>query len=741
LAADWAHHVPGVNSSLARIIERLVLTGDPPELGATVDRLLATGIGPDQTGLRVARVVEEWVGTLLSWEGEWVDFSPLDRLRLIEMLDRLPESGVPSVEEDIAFSVSEQGPTSPPPELLNPGFIAGDHGDAHDTSDWIRFADGIVMTHRITDSELPRLDLGADLALLDVAFPFRLSSNGALVTHRCTPDGCQLDCAEGWDLRLQPGDLLCVRLTIDEPNSSDDATNAARLVLTRLDEVASTPTIRDLATRAYASIDAGGGPVSVRQLTTNMLDRRPDCFEQATVPISELIEELGWELRGRLIADRPDRWRTHQRRDLYAHAARTALSPVQRAQVRAAFDAATRAENDERSSLATLDSLSDPVVLGAFSASVFDQPDLHELNQLDHFLDRVERVAARGRHRAVCAWLRALIAERRGRPLEARDHLESGHRADPEWGPVAERLAWAQLDAGEFDAATDTDRRLAAEIGQLQLSDSVYRLWHSLAAFLTRQTGATSRLLDHLDAVPFGPSGVEPQGLERSTFTLPWQRLDPLVAEVVLLWFGGIRRYLELRSELLEPPLAELAARWEPCRRSAYDIVGLDPGRSITLRDLTTKDRISVIDTHSLGSRLSLEQVVCALVVADLESRHVLLGPVFDVIAEDEESLIEICEAEDAHRLIQWARRATLLSTGAVGARAASSGTNSPELSGLAIPETETATPDGVDDPFSPDPTPPADVAGSPGFEPQTSTSDQIDLAMPPSTDDDTIRP
>jgi len=89
--------------------------------------------------------------------------------------------------------------------------------------------------------------------------------------------------------------------------------------------------------------------------------------------------------------------------------------------------------------------------------------DPERLEATAAFSERMLGVARRPPEVCVARLLAAVVAERRGDPLEGEAHLHLAAEADAGWGPAIDRLAWYASDRGDAAEAVRLLRLLGAD--------------------------------------------------------------------------------------------------------------------------------------------------------------------------------------------------------------------------------------------------------------------------------------
>ncbi|MEZ5230982.1 MAG: hypothetical protein R2710_31180 [Acidimicrobiales bacterium] len=127
---------------------------------------------------------------------------------------------------------------------------------------------------------------------------------------------------------------------------------------------------------------------------------------------------------------------------------------------------------------------------------------------------------------------------------------------------------------------------------------------------------------------------------------------DPIIFDAALNEGGLFRRFLVDRGALLPPDEYLLASAWVTVTRSVHEILSVEPGTGLVVRDLATGDQYQVrerIFSHDavVGAR------ICARVVPDGQA-HQLLGSVIGVPTGREEPLLDLCADGDPFELCAY---------------------------------------------------------------------------------------
>lgn len=127
--------------------------------------------------------------------------------------------------------------------------------------------------------------------------------------------------------------------------------------------------------------------------------------------------------------------------------------------------------------------------------------------------------------------------------------------------------------------------------------------------------------------------GDSPEALEQAF-------ADPLARDVVLFEGGAFDDFLALRGSLLPPDEAQMAELWLDVERSVHEVLTVQAGQSMTLRDVRTGEVQEVPDTI-WSQQVQPGELYCARVVPAGETRQIFSG-LEPVTPEESENLLAL---------------------------------------------------------------------------------------------------
>lgn len=696
--------VPAVQLATREVIASQILQDDPPETWVTAQRLAAEGLDDakivGQLALALVPSIQAAVG-----DGS-ADGKPFDRDGYVEALERLPLPEAEEVEdliidtvrsrqrleiEDMEDSVAAQlGGRSPVIDLLLDKVV--DHLLRTDAGirllpgdrviETRSLTEGIVLTHRLTDAEraVGSLSASFDLAGFRDRPALHLGSDERIEASSVERGHLAWRPPDGWLDQFEPGDLLCVRVAgdgqvtievLDEEPAPDAAlVNRLRAVY---DETVSEPRL----------------PVSALDLLFGVLAEDPTTFSHPRLPLAEVAEHAGLERRQDEVAHDASVWYagTTSRRQWRVL---SRLDDLELAEpVIAVLGAADLSSGIDRDLVAAVHEIPDdpalaelvgemgPESLDVLMAELFDEIEQVPETRGSDFAALLVDIAHRPKATATAHLVAAISREREPDAPAAEKHLEAGHLADPDNVMITDRLAWYASDRGDAARAKrlwreclvhgDVSRDLAEvdrnaepahrQLGrndpcwcgsgrkfkqchlgsqELPLADRVGWLRRKAVAYLERRGGTEEDVTDIAMARASDPTDEESV---QDAFD------DPLVMDLALTEGRWFRSFLSERGELLPEDELQLASSWLLVERTVYEVVTVDPGVGLVLRDLRTGDELSVREA-AFSSDARKGMAICGRAVPDGET-HQFMGGLVPVRVGMESELLELLDQAD----------------------------------------------------------------------------------------------
>lgn len=468
----------------------------------------------------------------------------------------------------------------------------------------------------------------------------------------------------------------------------------------------------DAAHDAYHRLAASdeGYSVSIEDVAWQMLVSDSGAFRSARPPLADVCAAAGLDRRVNRVAHDDSVWRNDRHTQmLYQVNVETPDEHLRRVLRRAvpAIDNPETPDHALRNALEScgtdelLDILADVILpprmlpLDGYAA---DDPSAPRY--AFELVDRALGTARRSKERLTAEYLAAVLRERCGEPVAAEEHLRRAHAAVPRIGAVVERLGWYCSDRGDARGANRWWRELSGGHESLatiepflsrgeqgarlrrndpcwcgsgrkfkqchQSSDTLPALpervgWLSrkMTLFIEHLSGSARDLPLNL-AVAYAAGTADPADAEffddDELHELVGAALaDPLVFDVALAEGGLMEEFLDARGPLLPDDEQLLVASWLSVRRSVYEIVSVDPGAEVEVRDLATGDVVTVSE-RTASRQMTVGDRFCLRVVPD-GAGHQIVGGVFPVATGQESMVLDLCDTGDPFELCAWAGR------------------------------------------------------------------------------------
>ena len=679
------------------VVEQLI-SGEPPEVWTTAQRLVSGGVDVD-------RVVNQMAMVLLQSVADVLDEGQFDEHAYKAHLERLPLPAPEEIERAL-LDVAAASVVLPTDDLVarTAERLGFDHDDPvvvrliehveEQLTDglgplvWLpggrtahtgALREGIVLTHVLTESEkaIGALTVAFDLAGFGgVGKP---SIDGAPVEPVSAERGHLAWWGpDGWLDRFEVATILAVRV------GPDGAIDLRPLPEAPAVDPELVTAVRQVYDKAVAEPQV---PVSGQDLVFGLLATDRALLAPAHAPLRALCEAAGLEVRASSVAHDPEIWRNEMMIRRVSRVLAEADDDNDLAErVLGVLDLtdqlALGGDVDAASTWQVLEDLADPEVLELATDELFDVDDPSEL--VHALASHLVEAAQRPGHRATARLIAAHAAETAGDWAAAEQHLELAVKADPSNVHAVDRLAWYVGDRGDAERATRLWRTCPRSASGQDLetlgalprpapsglgrndpcwcrSGRKHKHCHLGAAEpvpLPERVGWLCRkAVGYLERI--GPTArVAIVDVARSRAPDPEKVAlvidDPLVLDLVLTEGGWSEQFLADRGHLLPDDEALLATMWTTVERTVYEVTATTPGTGLTVRDLRTGDHLDVRErTFSRTARTGM--LVCARAVPDGET-HQFIGGIFPVAPGTETTLLDLLDERDPHLVASWAR-------------------------------------------------------------------------------------
>jgi len=222
--------------------------------------------------------------------------------------------------------------------------------------------------------------------------------------------------------------------------------------------------------------------------------------------------------------------------------------------------------------------------------------------------------------------------------------------------PTTAQFVVALLDVaraqGPLEAA-ELDRLAAEGLGVSNDDPVIQEMLDQLAERLADEGGPLALLAGG------GPPGIDVMAYAEARAldsddegSMAAAMADPLVLDAVLHEGGWFDRFLAERGPLLPADEALLAQTWTLVDRSVYEVLDVDAGNGVRVRDLRTGDELDVRE-RTASRQASPGQLLCGRAVPDGESRQ-FVGGLFGVPPGRESTLLDLLDPRDGLHLLEY---------------------------------------------------------------------------------------
>jgi SEC-C motif len=691
---------PYLAAAVAAALVRQIDLDDPPTVWATAQRLLATGMERRAVFAQLLAALAAYLHTVVEDEiqsdgaPELLDVHPD---RYLAALDALPLPTFDEVEEILITVVANtQGITIADARAAVVEQIGTTSEALDNVIDEVIDAmsdDGgllILPTDRLV---VPRQLFAGSIAThvlteVDIEFGLILIGPDFAVCAGYSPYGRRLDVSA-----FTAGDLVAVTAPLLPPPLGERFTDAFTIERVEANP-ASDPVLGEALQQVF--VDKGGDvglPMGCSELAAAVAVSQPGIFGEILPPLSTSLAAAGLEQRDTSVSSGPNAWRNlRQLRRFAAVVATDALDDKQLATVGMVLQAAGDVEMINELYFRSLCSILDDETSGPIVLDALIDPDGFETDEEEDeirgFAVNLLQRARRSGEKFWAHWIAMTLDEAVDDPVAAEQHLFAAADAGPTYAMAVDRLGWYASDRGDAAEAARQWRKLgsmgsasgelavvesfakpvAQNIGrnepcwcgsgrkfktchlnvvaQPPLPDRVRWLARKAMGYLIRRRGEAEEVLTYLIEVQT-PDSTSEDSLVAAAH-------DPLVFDVALTESGYFEQFISARGALLPPDEAMLAQSWLLVERTVYEVVEVEPGTRMTLRDLRSGALLDVHD-RSLSRQVSVGDLWCARAVPDGVA-HQLVGGSFPVAPGSETDVLQMLDNGDSVDILTYAR-------------------------------------------------------------------------------------
>jgi hypothetical protein len=547
--------------------------------------------------------------------------------------------------------------------------------------------EGAVLTHRITQSELERgvIDVTPDLGAIDFGcFDGMQLAGGSTLKSEYPFDGQQhLDQhgsfvgVEGWLSSIRAGDVVGLRrygLSIAIDTCGELGSGEAELSALR---------------EAFDARHVVGTGVEPEELLMDAICHDPTLFRTAVAPLGELLEAIGLEQRDAWFGLGGEDWDPPFVRAFAAARAKLGETWGFNPCCDQAFEIVEEAWSEQmfrRGGPAATDlrpvgrALAHGSVAPAFADSVLRDND-YSSDLLASFANELSNLP--GKLAAPGLFLRALNYERDGDALLSEADLRASVLADPEYGPSLAELAWYESDRGDARRAVALLRRSGSsddshDVGEIEfLQDYIVptplnagrndpcpcgsgRKFKSCCQSDPKLTieVRSSWLYHKILRYCLRPARrAEVEALFEITGTYATNEVlanfMPALVDIAMFEGGAVINFIRERGLLLPTDELALARSWVDPNLALWEIVDVDRGSSVTVRDTRTGETV-VANEKTASRSLKIGDYLLTRILA-AGSEHQIFGLPIGIELSLRASLLRLLDSSPgAEEIAEW---------------------------------------------------------------------------------------
>ncbi len=531
-----------------------------------------------------------------------------------------------------------------------------------------KMLEGACLTHRITAEEIendlvhivPDLD-GLAFNLDEIVIPSgqRLRVVFRKLDHvqNASDNGSYLG-PPGWLDEFLPGDLIAFRRT----GNMFSVFRPKELYRGDEEQVALLSAFKGLYT------DTRG--VEPLEILLDAMCDNPTLFRDPVPPIQELTQSMLLEPRGIWLGPMVDDWNTPEEAWQKEKKAKLAENlGFDRCCIQE-FDSALAAWKKWRKSRhadlnykSVLNALYHGTVAMGFTSWVF-QFETFPHRSVDAFM--TDLVASGGSKAAAAYYVRAISRSLEGKAALAEKDLRLALQYDPKFELAKIELANSIEDRGDIQAYLSALRHCNpnAVLAQIKAAEALLPsypptdrndfcpcgsgLKYKACCLKAPKLSTEARIAWLTQKVTRWMARVERQE-NLSDFFLTFNKMlgEPteedygdFILDVAMFEGRGIEEYLDLRGELLSPSDRQLLDALNSSKRALFEIVGVEPGQTLTLRDTLTGEKTTVLEhLDSLDAKTG--DYLMARTIST-PNGHILVGQKLRILLRQRDALLDL---------------------------------------------------------------------------------------------------
>ncbi len=483
---------------------------------------------------------------------------------------------------------------------------------------------GVCLTHRITSSEIendlvhivPDLD-GLDFNLgtiyISATDEVRIVYRDLDNIEHASEHGSYLG-PPGWLNEFSPGDLVAFRRVADT------------YAIFRPEELGSGQAEQQALLSSFTNLYTDARGVEPMEMLLDALCIDSSLFREPVPPIQELSRNLLLEPKGIWLGpiveewDTPGgAWYTEKRNKL---AEDLGFAPCCTREFEFALAAWKTWRGTKQANIdykAVLNALSHDMVATGFTSWVF-QYESSPYRSVEAFM--TDLVSSGGSKAAAGYYVRAISRALEGKAVTAEKDLQMALRHDPKFEMAKIEMASSLADRGDIQAYISALRQCdpARVLGQIKEAEALLppyaptdrnqpcpcgsRLKYKACCLKTPKLSTATRINWLFQRVTRWMARPERQE-NLSDYFLTFNEMlgepieddyDNFIFDVAVFEGGGLDEYMGLRGELLSPVDRHLLETMKNSKRELFEVIEINRGQSLTLRDTLTGEYITVND-------------------------------------------------------------------------------------------------------------------------------------------------
>ncbi|TAN31316.1 MAG: SEC-C domain-containing protein [Actinomycetota bacterium] len=487
-----------------------------------------------------------------------------------------------------------------------------------------KMLNGLCLTHRITRSEIEHdlihvfpdldgLDFNLDTIYMSATEQLKIVYRDLDGIDHASEHGSYIG-PPGWLSEFSSGDLIAFRRIADT------------YIIFRPEALGPGQVEQQALLNAFNNLYTDARGVEPMEMLLDALCEDPSLFREPVPPIQELCYNLLLEPRGIWLGpiieewDTPGGvWYTEKKNKLAEDLGFAQCCTKEFEFALAAWKTWRDSKQANLDYKAVLNALSHDMVATGFTSWVF-QYESSPYRSVETFM--TDLVSSGGSKAAAGYYVRAISRALEGKAILAEKDLQMALRHDPKFEMAKIELASFFADRGDIQAYISALRQCdpARVLGQIKEAEALLppyaptdrnqpcpcgsRLKYKACCLKSPKLSTTTRINWLIQRVTRWMARPERQE-NLSDYFLTFNEMlgepieddyDNFILDVAIFEGGGIDEYMGLRGELLSPVDRHILETMKNSKRELFEVVEINRGQSLTLRDTLTGEYLTVND-------------------------------------------------------------------------------------------------------------------------------------------------